>query len=64
MLWLVVPTFAGLFKDMGAELPGITQFVVNTSHFVAKYGLYVVLGVGVAAFAFRRYMRTERGGGG
>ena len=61
MLWLVVPTFAGLFKDMGATLPGITQFVVDASDYVAKYGLYAVLGVGAAAFAFRRYMRTERG---
>ena len=31
MLWLVVPTFAKMFKDMGAELPGITQFVVDLS---------------------------------
>jgi type IV pilus assembly protein PilC len=61
MLWLVVPTFANLFKDMGATLPGITQFVVNASGFVAKYGVYVVLGVGAAAFAFRRYLRTEGG---
>ena len=61
MLWLVVPTFAGLFQDMGATLPGITQFVVDASHFVAKYGVYILLGVAAAVFAFFRYMKTERG---
>ena len=34
MLWLVVPTFAKMFKDMGAELPGMTQFVVDASDFI------------------------------
>ena len=31
MLWFVIPTFAKMFKDLGAELPGITQFVVDLS---------------------------------
>ncbi len=61
MLWLVVPTFAKMFKDMGAELPGVTQFVVNLSDWIVKYGLYVFLGVGVAAFVFRWYYHTPSG---
>ena len=44
MLWMVVPTFAKMFKDMGAELPGITQFVVDASDCVVEYGLYAVVG--------------------
>src|SRR5262249_13880186 len=27
MLWMVVPVFAKMFKDMDAELPAITQYV-------------------------------------
>lgn len=61
MLWLVVPTFAAMFKDMGAQLPGITQFVVDASNFIVKYGIYIFLGVGAFSFAFRQYMRTESG---
>jgi type IV pilus assembly protein PilC len=61
MLWLVVPTFAGMFKDMGAELPGITQFVVDTSAFIVSYGLYILAGVIAVIVAFRQYMKTESG---
>ena len=61
MLWLVVPTFAKMFKDMGAELPGITQFVVDSSGFLVKYGVYVLVGVIIVVVAFRKYMKTERG---
>ncbi|MBI3466234.1 MAG: type II secretion system F family protein [Planctomycetes bacterium] len=61
MLWLVVPTFAAMFKDMGAELPGITQFVVDASGFVVHYGIYVVVGLIAVAVAFRQYMKTEPG---
>jgi type IV pilus assembly protein PilC len=61
MLWLVVPTFANMFKDMGAELPGITQFVVDTSGFIVAYGFYIVLGLIAIGFAFKKYMNTEGG---
>jgi len=61
MLWLVVPTFAKMFKDMGAELPGITQFVVDISDWIVKYGIYVaVLIIGIV-IAFKKYMGTEHG---
>ena len=36
MLWMVVPVFAKMFKDMDAELPGITQFVVNASESITS----------------------------
>ncbi|MCE5302876.1 MAG: type II secretion system F family protein [Planctomycetaceae bacterium] len=61
MLWLVVPTFAKMFKDMGAELPGMTQFVVDASAFIVHYGIFVVLGFGAAIFAFRWYYKTPAG---
>jgi len=61
MLWLVIPTFAKMFKDLGAELPAITQFVVDLSGFIASYGLYIVAGLGVVVFLIRKYYRSERG---
>ena len=47
MLWMGVPTFAKMFKDMGAELPEITQFVVNLSDFIVKYGVYIGIALGI-----------------
>jgi type IV pilus assembly protein PilC len=61
MLWMVVPTFAGMFKDMGAELPAITQFVVDLSNGIVKYGIYAVVTCLVVFFSFKKYMSTERG---
>ena len=61
LLWLVVPTFAGMFRDMGAQLPGITQFVVDSSAFIVSYGIYILIGIGVFVFAVRQYAKTEGG---
>ncbi|MCA9263817.1 MAG: type II secretion system F family protein [Planctomycetales bacterium] len=61
MLWFVVPTFAGMFEEMNAELPRITQFVINASDYIAKYGVFIFAGIGALVYAFRRYMRTEAG---
>lgn len=61
MLWLVVPTFAQMFKDMGAKLPDITQFVVDASGFIVAYGIYIFGVVIAAVFAFKRYASTETG---
>ncbi|MEH7112097.1 type II secretion system F family protein [Neobacillus niacini] len=39
----VVPTFVTMFEDMGAELPGITKFVLSASGFMQKFWWLVVL---------------------
>lgn len=46
LLWFVVPVFADMFKEMGSELPEMTQTVVAISDLFANYGLY-----GIAALA-------------
>ncbi len=61
MLWLVVPTFTQMFKDMGAKLPAITQFVVDASEFIVADGLYVLVGIIIFAVSFRYYARTMGG---
>jgi type IV pilus assembly protein PilC len=61
MLWFVVPTFNQMFKDMGAELPGITQFVVNLSDTVVNRGPYVFGAGALGFYGFKRYMKSEHG---
>jgi type IV pilus assembly protein PilC len=61
MLWMVVPVFAKMFKDMDADLPAITQLVVDASDIIVKYGHYAVAVIIAAVFGFKRYMKTENG---
>ena len=61
MLWLVVPTFASMFKDMGAELPAITRLVVEASNGIVAYGIQAACVAAVALVAFRKYARTDPG---
>ena len=61
MLWLVVPTFASMFKDMGAELPAITQFVVDASNNLIQYGHYGLIVVVATTIGFKRFLSTETG---
>jgi len=37
LMIFVVPTFAGIFKDIGSELPGATQVAVDMSDFFVNY---------------------------
>ena len=61
MLWLVVPTFAKMFADVGAELPAVTQLLVDASAFVVSYGAFIVVGIVLAVFGLKLYLRTEAG---
>ncbi|HVN98297.1 MAG TPA: type II secretion system F family protein, partial [Syntrophorhabdaceae bacterium] len=62
LLLFVIPVFEKMFKEMGAELPAPTQFVINLSHLIASiYGLVALfIFVGVV-IAFLRYYKTEGG---
>lgn len=61
MLWFVVPTFAAMFEEMNAELPRITQVVVQASDLIVQYGIFALAGVGAAIFAIRQYWKTDEG---
>ena len=61
MLWMVVPTFAKMFHDMDAQLPAITQYVVDASNWIVKYGPYVLVGLIAAFFGFKRFQKTDAG---
>ncbi|MDQ0975664.1 type IV pilus assembly protein PilC [Neobacillus niacini] len=39
----VVPTFVTMFEDLGAELPGITKFVLNASGFMQSFWWLIFL---------------------
>jgi type IV pilus assembly protein PilC len=61
LLVFVVPTFAKQYSDAGAELPYITQIVVDASDFLVN-SWYLILGaLVIAIFLFKFWVKTEKG---
>lgn len=52
LLIFVVPTFQELFEGFGADLPAFTQFTIGLSEWAQAYWLHVIVGIGVASWAF------------
>ena len=61
ILWKVIPVFGALFVSLGAELPLPTRIVVAMSKFVGRFWWLIILIIGGALFALRRYYATEQG---
>jgi len=61
ILVFVIPVFQSMFADFGRALPVPTQIVVALSSFVKHYILYMIVGVVVLIFLFRRFYKTEKG---
>jgi type IV pilus assembly protein PilC len=61
MLTFVIPTFAAMFKEMGAELPLPTRIVIWLSDFVRGYILLILAGLVGCVFGLRSYYRTDNG---
>jgi len=62
MTIFLIPVFAGIFEQLGAELPALTQFMVDLSNFLRspKAVIPVIVVVGVV-FAFKQYYKTPAG---
>lgn len=61
ILFVVLPTFAALFADLGADLPWITRLVLGMRNMAAKYYLVIVPLLFLAAWAVSRWLKTESG---
>jgi type IV pilus assembly protein PilC len=61
MLLFLVPIFVDIFKDLGGELPMLTQYVVKMSDFLRNNWMFVFPGLGGVIFGFRRAKKTEYG---
>jgi len=61
ILVFVIPVFQEMFADMGGSLPPITQVVVAMSEFVKSKIHWIVIGIIIFIFAFKKYYKTEKG---
>src|SRR5690242_248312 len=57
LLVFVVPKVVAVFETSKAKLPLITQLLIGTSDFFRNYGVYLLIGIGLFVFAFRRWLR-------
>jgi type IV pilus assembly protein PilC len=57
----VIPVFQDMFSSFGKALPTPTQVVVNLSNFTKGNIHWMILGLIVFVFLFRRYRRTDSG---
>jgi type IV pilus assembly protein PilC len=61
LLWKVIPVFASIFTDLGAQLPALTAFIIALSRFVQKYILFIFIGLIGLVLGFRYFRRTKQG---
>jgi type IV pilus assembly protein PilC len=61
LLWKVIPVFATIFTELGAQLPMLTTVVIGLSNFVQKYILLIFLGIVGLVVGFRYFRKTPQG---
>ncbi len=62
LLLFVIPVFEKMFKEMGAELPLMTQLVINLSHLLMSiYGVFAAIIVAAVVIAIVQYYKTDSG---
>jgi type IV pilus assembly protein PilC len=61
LLTFVIPTFKEIFSSFGAELPFVTQMLINLSDFLRKYFVFVAAFPFVLFFSFRQIRKSEFG---
>ena len=62
MTIFLIPTFAGIFKDLGAELPLFTQLMVDLSELLrSPLSLLLAGGLLMAVWMLSRYYATAKG---
>jgi len=59
LLVSVVPKVVEVFRTSEAQLPMLTQVLIAGSDFMRAYGIYLLIGIGLAGFLFHRWLKFE-----
>jgi type IV pilus assembly protein PilC len=62
MIVFIVPVFGEMFADFDAELPAPTQFLLDLSDGIKRYGIFIIIGIIAAVIGFKRWKATPSGG--
>ncbi len=57
----VIPSFVDMFSQNGAELPWLTQKVIDASDFTTQYWYLIVISITGSVFSIKGYYRTTAG---
>ncbi|MCH8473977.1 MAG: type II secretion system F family protein [Opitutales bacterium] len=61
LLIFVVPVFAEMFDDFGAELPAPTQILIGISDWLKANVIFLLVGLGIAFWGIKKFFSTPRG---
>lgn len=61
MVLFLIPIFANMYKDLGGELPGLTQFMIGVSNAMRSYWYAFFLTPMGLVWIFRKWKRSDRG---
>jgi type IV pilus assembly protein PilC len=57
----VLPAFGELYDSLGAEMPAMTQMLLDSADMFEAYGVYLTGGLGAVILLIYTYIRTEKG---
>jgi type IV pilus assembly protein PilC len=62
MCKFIIPVFAGIFQELGSELPAFTQFLVNVSNFLNSWMFWLIpLGIFALVTGYKMFYSTPFG---
>jgi type IV pilus assembly protein PilC len=61
LIMFIVPVFVDMFADFGADLPGLTQALLDFSNLLRSYWYIAIALVAGAVYALKRYYKTDKG---
>jgi type IV pilus assembly protein PilC len=61
LMFFVLPAFSNLYGTLGAELPALTQFMIDASLVLREHALHIFLGIFIVVGIILVYLRTEDG---
>ncbi|WP_022846897.1 MULTISPECIES: type II secretion system F family protein [unclassified Desulfurobacterium] len=60
ILIFVIPTFANIYKDLGGQLPTLTQIVINISNFLRDYIGWMIGLLVIFIIAFKQLLKIDK----
>jgi type IV pilus assembly protein PilC len=61
LIMFVVPVFVQMFSDFDAELPGLTQALLDFSHLLTSYWYIAIMLVTGSIYGIKRIYKTDKG---